>query len=58
MQQFSKLKPKDEFAEWSILKKYLIQIKLCKVCNLEKEVIEFSKGRNQCKECRREYNKQ
>jgi hypothetical protein len=33
-------------------------MKLCRCCNIEKGVIEFDKGRNQCKECRREHNKQ
>jgi hypothetical protein len=33
-------------------------MKVCNKCNIEKEIIEFDKGRNQCKKCRKEHNKQ
>lgn len=37
-------------------------MKVCNKCNIEKEIIEFDKGRNQCRnqcrKCRKEHNKQ
>jgi hypothetical protein len=35
-----------------------INKKICTKCTLEKETIEFTKGRNQCKKCRKEFIKQ
>lgn len=32
-------------------------MKKCSKCNIEKELSEFNKGRNHCKECRKEYRK-
>ena len=33
-------------------------MKICKTCNIEKELLEFRKGRNKCKECTSIYNKE
>ena len=33
-------------------------MKICSKCNKEKELIDFQKGRNQCKSCREQYRKE